>query len=88
MLEIIEKCKDIKKGDEYIWEDVIFSNGCGIVEVNKPTEEEAKSFSIEQVYNDNSFGIHKAYDYLDTNNIDKISKWCPEITTLKRLNKL
>jgi len=83
MKEIIEKCKDIKKGDEYIWEDVIFSNGCGLVTLNKPDEEEAKSFSIEQVYHDKSFGIHKAYAYLDS---DKIGGWCPEITTLKQLN--
>lgn len=84
MKEVVEKCQKRKDGDNYINEDLVFSNGCGVVDLNKPTEEEAKSFSLEQVYHDKSFGIHKAYAYLDT---DKISEWCPEITTLKTLNE-
>jgi hypothetical protein len=83
MKEVIEKCQTIKHGDDYINEDIVFSNGCGVVPLNKPTEEEAKLFSLEQVYHDQSFGIHKAYAYLDT---DKIAGWCPEINTLKQLN--
>ena len=84
MKEVVEKCPTIKHGDTYINEDLVFSNGCGVVDLNKPTLEEAKSFSLEHLYHDESFGLHKAYDYLDTN---KISEWCPEITTLKQLNE-
>lgn len=83
MLEIVEKCKNNKDGDNYINEDVIFSKGCDLVELYKPDFNKAKEFSIETVDNDKSFGIHKAYSYLDVN---KIGEWCPEIIELKNLN--
>jgi hypothetical protein len=83
MLEIVEKCKNTMDGDKYINEDVIFSKGCDLVDLYKPDFDKAKEFSIETVDNDKSFGIHKAYSYLDT---DKIGKWCPEIIQLKKLN--
>jgi len=84
MKEIVENCKNIKEGDTYINEDLIFSTGCNTIHVNKPEFKEAKTFSLESVYHDKSFGIHKAYHYLDT---DEISKWCPDISTLKKLNE-
>lgn len=83
MKEIVEKCKFKNIGNKYINEDLVFANGCGIVNLNKPTSEEAKMFSVENIYHDKSFGIHKAYHYHDA---DKIAGWCPEITTLKKLN--
>ncbi len=84
MKEVVETCNTIKSGDTYINEDLVFSNGCGVVDLNKPTQEEAKLFSLEAVYHPESFGLHKAYDYLD---ITQINEWCPEITTLKMLNE-
>jgi hypothetical protein len=83
MLEIVEKCKNNKDGENYINEDVVFSKGCDLVDLYKPNFDKAKDFSIETVDNDKSFGIHKAYAYLDTN---KIGEWCPEIIQLKELN--
>jgi len=83
MREIVEKCPTTKYGDRYINEDIVFSSGCGVVELNKPTAEEAASFSVEQVDHDGSFGLHKAYAYLDT---EKIASWCPEIRELQQLN--
>ena len=83
MKEIVDTCKDTKAGDHYINEDVIFSTGCDTIHIHKPTAEEAKSFSVETIYHDKSFGIHKAYAYLDT---DKIAGWCPGIRELKTLN--
>jgi hypothetical protein len=83
MKEIVEKCNHIKEGNHYISEDFIFSNGCGIVDLYKPTEDQAKLFSIEETYHDQSFGLHKAYEHLDT---DQIKEWCPEVIRLKELN--
>jgi len=83
MLEIVEKCKNKKVGDNYINEDMIFFNGCNVVELNKPNFDKAKKFSLETVFNEKSFGIHKAYAYLD---INKIGEWCPEIINLKEFN--
>jgi len=80
MLEIVEKCDKHMDG---VNEDLIFSRGCGVTELNKPSVDEAKKFSIESLDNEKSFGIHKAYAYLDAN---KIGTWCPEITELKKLN--
>lgn len=84
MKEIVEKCKNVKDGDNYINEDMVFSKGCDTIEVDKPSTEKAKTFSIENVYHDKSFGIHKAYATLGT---DKIGEWCPDIVELKRLNE-
>ena len=83
MLEIVEKCKNNMDGDNYINEDVVFSKGCDLVDLYKPDFDKAKEFSIETVDNDKSFGVHKAYAYLNT---DKIGEWCPEIIQLKNLN--
>lgn len=83
MLEIVEKCKNNMDGDNYINEDVVFSKGCDLVDLYKPNFDKAKDFSIETIDNDKSFGLHKAYAYLDT---DKIGEWCPEIIQLKKLN--
>jgi hypothetical protein len=84
MKEIVDKCKNTKTQGGYINEDIIFAYGCdGLVPLNKPSFEDAKSFSIETVDNDTSFGIHKAYAYLDSN---KIGEWCPAIFELEKLN--
>ena len=79
MLEILNNCIH----DENINEDLFFSKSCNNITINKPQFEESKLFSIETVYNNKSFGIHKAYNYID-NNI--INEWCPEMITLKELN--
>ena len=79
MIEILNQCSIPNMN-----EDGYFSGGCDGIVINKPSYEEAKTFSIETVTNDKTFGIHKAYNYL---NIDDISEWCPEINKLKELNQ-
>lgn len=85
MLEIVEKCKNTKQDNKYIGEDVYFSKACEGVTLNKPSAEDAKNFSIESVYHDQAFGLHKAYLYHDA---DKMGKWCPDVHELKRLNTI
>lgn len=85
MLEIVEKCKNNMDGDNYINEDVVFSNGCDVIDLYKPDFDKAKEFSLETIYNDRSFGVHKIYAHLDIDTIG-IKDWCPEVVELKKLN--
>ena len=90
MLEILKIKKENNKifdtNGKYINEDVTFSlsHDTDNIHIYKPTVEKAKEFAIESIYNNKSFGIHKAYNYM---NISEISKWCPDVLELKKLNK-
>ena len=58
-----------------------------VVPLNKPSYEKAKSFSIETVFNEKSFGIHNAWRYLHRSQIDFLVNKYPDIATLIELNK-
>jgi len=77
MLEILDKCKY-----NGINEDEYFSWGCEGVFINMPSKNDAKNFSIETIYNEKSFGIHKAWGYLK----DNIYKQCKNYDKLVKLN--
>ena len=81
MLEKIRQCKNTE--DEY--EDMYFSNSCG--NLNFPKYEKAKRFSVETVYNDDSFGIHKPWSYLSEEQLQVISQKCIGFNTLVEFNK-
>ncbi len=81
MLEIINNCKY----DGVINEDFYFSQGCNN-NVNKPEYDEALKFSIETVYNKESFGIHKAWEYLEEYE-DEIESRCTGYKKLIKLNE-
>jgi hypothetical protein len=63
-----------------LYEDAFFSFYKGTI--NKPDFEKAKEFSVEAVYHDKSFGIHKAYCYMTPEQIAEIYKHIPKITEL------
>ncbi len=90
MIEIINKCPKFRIPDDPYnnenGEDVYFSYACEGVSLNKPSLEEAKLFSIEQVYSSNSFGIHKAYNCINGTDLDNLKLQCPEINKLIELN--
>ena len=75
MLKILIKYSTYHKSGWRLNEDVFFS----IYAKHKPTAEEAKNFSIESIYNDKAFGIHKAYKYVQLD-------WFPELKILEKLN--
>jgi len=79
MLEIVDTCynKDMN-------EDIFFSQGCDGVKPNKPSFEQAKRFSIETVYNDTSFGVHKAWHHLPEHGMN-LSKQCIGYDELRAL---
>jgi hypothetical protein len=75
MLEILNEHSFYHKQGWLINEDIYFS----IHTTNKPSLEEAKNFSIEMLYNDKAFGVHKAYNYVKLD-------WFPELKILEELN--
>ena len=78
MLELLEKCSHANQN-----EDMIFANLSDCIHMNKPSFEDAKTFSIETVDSDKSFEIHKPWAYLQIN--DKINDFCPGFNELKNL---
>jgi hypothetical protein len=87
MIEIIDKCeKRYTEPNQLLNEDVFFSTTCAdIVNINKPNFEDSKQFSIEQVYSDNSFGIHKAWLWHNDEVKEKINKKCTGFNELTNL---
>jgi hypothetical protein len=53
--------------------------------MKKPSHEEAGRFSVECIYNEKSFGIHKAWNHLHKHEVDIISKHIPSIYKLQEL---
>ena len=83
MLEILDKC-EYKNN---INEDIYFSFACDGVTLNKPEYETSKQFSVETIYNDKSFGVHKPWLYNSPQDLDKIMKFIPELNELFLLNQ-
>ena len=81
MIEVIEGCPYTNKP-----EDVYFSGGCSEIFINKPDFEDAKEFSVEKVFNDKSFGIHKAWANLKDNDYVNKVKTCHGLDKLRELN--
>lgn len=50
--------------------------------VYKPSLEEAKFFSVEAIYNEMSFGIHKPWLYVSNDELDCLKKLFPELELL------
>lgn len=80
MIEHLDKCEI-----SIINEDAIFSNSC--IQLNKPDSEEAKKFSVETIFNENSFGVHKPWPYLPKDNINVMKNNCEDLDKLIELNK-
>lgn len=82
MLEIIRNCE--YKGN--INEDVYFAKACPEIYRNMPNWEDASKFSIETLYEDKSFGVHKPWQHLG--NITHLKKpFCKGYDKLFELNK-
>ena len=79
MLEVLTHC-DVSLD---INEDYYFSVYCHPkVTLYKPTFEEAKKFSVETVYSDESFGIHNAWKYLSYEQIESLNERCSGLNEL------
>jgi len=82
MLEILNDC-DYKNEPE----DVYFSVACNKINVNKPSYEKAKKFSVEAVYNQTSFGVHKPWIFLNKYQMIDKNNYCNGVLNLRELNK-
>ena len=67
-----------------IHEDIFFSY-CKNGNVYKPDFETAKRFAIETVYNDQSFGVHKPWQFLNADEWEALSQKYPDLHILKEL---
>jgi len=81
ILNIIKN--DINNNRYHFNEDVFFSQNI----TNKPSKEKAKLFSVETIFSEKSFGIHKCYGHLPQEDLNKIAEYIPEIFELAELNK-
>jgi len=90
MLELLKKGGYKKANGEYYYEDKFFTNTIPnniVFELNLPNVEEAKQFSVETLFSDKSFGLHKPWDYLTTKELDALSLHFPELKELIALHR-
>jgi hypothetical protein len=83
MLEIIEKCNY----EENTPEDVYFALSCPEINRSKPSFKKSQNFSVEAIYNDNSFGVHKPWLHLKKNDYKNMESKCSGLDKLYLLNK-
>ncbi len=65
------------------WAENFFPQQC--IKVYKPSASDAKLFSVETTFSPYSFGIHKVWDYVSDEELQKISEHIPNIFELKEL---
>jgi hypothetical protein len=82
MLEIIGSC--IYKNEP---EDVYFSNGCNNIIINKPNVKDAEKFSVEAIYSDISFGVHKPWLFMNKKKLENKNNFCNGLDKLIELNR-
>ncbi len=90
MLEMLKEGGYIKNNGEVHYEDRFFTNTCGNninINLNIPSVEQAKEFSVETIFSNNSFGLHKPWDYLSNTEINLLKNNFPELEELILLNK-
>jgi hypothetical protein len=78
--EVFFKTDYIKETNDNIDKNNFINNN-----VYKPSLDEAKFFSVESIYNEMSFGIHKPWLYLNNNDLESIKKLFPELELLCEL---
>jgi len=78
MVNIIETCHKIS-----CIEDLFFAHYAE----NKPSFDDAKKFSVETVFSEKSFGMHKCWNdnHISDEELIKISQHIPDLFTLKQI---
>ena len=80
MIEIINK-----KEYNYLQNEDFYFSFNNNINLNKPDFELSKTFSVEQCYCENSFGIHKVWKSLPKNEYEQLIKIYPDIDILRNL---
>lgn len=84
--KMIEVCENVPFN--YInhdHEDIYFSYQ-DIIKINRPSFQDAQTFSVETVFNEKSFGIHAPWKHLNKYEMEYLINRYPEINTLIQLN--
>jgi len=81
MIEIIERCPYENQA-----EDIYFSSTCPEIFRHMPDFDDAKEFSVEKNFNDKSFGVHKPWKHLNSDDYANKVKTCDGLDTLRELN--
>lgn len=87
MLETLAKGFHLRWSTEVpgdLWnEDAFFSEKTNsVIALNKPTFEEAKKFSIETVFSDEAFGVHKCWKWLNPQQTRIVLDFCPGLMNM------
>lgn len=82
MIEIIEGCPYANQP-----EDIYFGKACPEIFRSIPDFEDAKEFSVETVFNDKSFGVHKPWAHLKGVNYMNTVNACDGLDKLRELNR-
>jgi hypothetical protein len=82
MLEILNNCE--YKNEP---EDVYFSKGCNNIFINKPNIEDAKLFSVESIYNNISFGVHKPWLFMNKQKLENKNNFCNGLDKIIKFNR-
>lgn len=85
MLEVLDKCDHVKMyTPEQLWnEDAFFSEKINhIMKLHKPSFEDAKKFSVETVFSNESFGIHNCWKWLNNFEFEIVCSYCPNLKEL------
>ena len=89
MIEMIKYGGYINPNGEYHYEDRFFTNTCGTnidILLNIPSVEVAKQFSVETIFSNISFGLHKPWNFLSKKDINLLKINFPDLETLIILN--
>ena len=75
MLEIINECNDLDKLN-HLPEDGFFAIPCNNIKIKKPTFSKARQFSVETMFFDKPYAVHKAWRYLPRDKLEILKKNC------------
>ena len=78
MLEVIDNLQV----PENMNEDLFFT---AYPNLNKPSHEDAKDFSVECIYYDKSFGVHQCWNFMSNEQMQEIAKHIPRIFELQEI---
>lgn len=88
MLEILDKYLSIygysaTDNEDMIFSGYVFEKDRIPLEMNKPTYEEAKEFSVETVFYEEPFGIHAFFKHMQDDLCNKLYEKYPELKILR-----
>lgn len=82
MLEILRKYDTDSSTLLYISSDIFIAAAAIDLQASVPSEERARSFSVENVFFSRPFGVHKPWLYLSSSELDELGQNCPAMNEI------